>query len=159
MSFAVPYLAHPRSTGPTATLGQATTLPHAFTAVILHDPAPAAWNMNTCASSHLNNSITSLSENYNTFVTSATIDVDQQQMVKTFGVVRLTDDGEMYKMVFVPFTGIDNHHHSVTFAADLLSNETSKTYEWLLRAFMAVVTDHDPSMNIAIGKEFSNSKH
>nr|GEU86004.1 protein FAR1-related sequence 5-like [Tanacetum cinerariifolium] len=64
-----------------------------------------------------------------------------------------------YKMVFVPFTGIDNHHHSVTFTADLLSNETSKLYEWLLRAFKAVVTDHDPSIKIAIEKEFSNSKH
>ncbi|GJZ08153.1 hypothetical protein Tco_0542436, partial [Tanacetum coccineum] len=52
--------------GPTATLGQATTLPHVFTAGTLHDPAPVAWNMDTSASSHLNNSITSLSENFNT---------------------------------------------------------------------------------------------
>ena len=38
-------------------------------------------------------------------------------------------------MVFVPFTGIDNHHRSVTFAAALLSKETSESYAWLLRAF------------------------
>ncbi|GJW95117.1 ribonuclease H-like domain-containing protein, partial [Tanacetum coccineum] len=55
------------SMGPTVTLGQeTTTLPHAFTAGTLHDPAPAAWNMDTGASSHLNNSITSLSEIFNT---------------------------------------------------------------------------------------------
>nr|GEX58819.1 ribonuclease H-like domain-containing protein [Tanacetum cinerariifolium] len=46
---------------------QATTLPHAFTAETLHDPAPVAWNMDTCASSYLNNSITSLCENFNTW--------------------------------------------------------------------------------------------
>ncbi|GKC36398.1 FAR1-related sequence 5-like protein [Tanacetum coccineum] len=54
-----------------------------------------------------------------------------------------------YKMVFVPFTGIDNLHRSVTFAAALLSNETAESYGWLLRAFkkafgrepMVVVTD------------------
>ncbi|GKA43844.1 FAR1-related sequence 5-like protein [Tanacetum coccineum] len=54
-----------------------------------------------------------------------------------------------YKMVFVPFTGIDNLHRSVTFAVALLSNETAESYGWLLRAFkkafgrepMVVVTD------------------
>ncbi|GJV54690.1 RNA-directed DNA polymerase, eukaryota [Tanacetum coccineum] len=35
------------STGPTVTSDQATTLPHAFTAGTLHDPATGAWNMNT----------------------------------------------------------------------------------------------------------------
>nr|GEW02011.1 hypothetical protein [Tanacetum cinerariifolium] len=55
------------SIGPTVTPEQETnTLPHAFTAGTLHDPALAAWNMDTGASSHLNNSITSLSENFNT---------------------------------------------------------------------------------------------
>ncbi|GJX19047.1 hypothetical protein Tco_0221724 [Tanacetum coccineum] len=37
MSVVVPYIA----TGPTGTLGQATTLPHAFTAGTRHDPASA----------------------------------------------------------------------------------------------------------------------
>nr|GEW27066.1 ribonuclease H-like domain-containing protein [Tanacetum cinerariifolium] len=37
---------------------------HAFTAGTLHDPG--AWNMDTGASSHLNNLVTSLSENFNT---------------------------------------------------------------------------------------------
>ncbi|GJS47268.1 ribonuclease H-like domain-containing protein [Tanacetum coccineum] len=41
--------------------GQATLLPQAFTTGTLHDPTTGAWNMDTGASSHLNNSVTSLS--------------------------------------------------------------------------------------------------
>ncbi|GJU30016.1 FAR1-related sequence 5-like protein, partial [Tanacetum coccineum] len=75
--------------------------------------------------------------------------------------------GLRYKMVFVPFTGIDNHHRSVTLAAALLSNERAKSYGWLLRAFkkafgrepMVAVTDQDPAMKIAVEKEFSNLRH
>ncbi|GJV00734.1 ribonuclease H-like domain-containing protein [Tanacetum coccineum] len=50
----------------TVTSGQATILPHAFTVGTLHDPASGAWNMDTGASSHLNNSVNSLSEIFNT---------------------------------------------------------------------------------------------
>nr|GEW32780.1 protein FAR1-related sequence 5-like [Tanacetum cinerariifolium] len=72
-----------------------------------------------------------------------------------------------YKMVFVPFTGIDNHHRSVTLVVALLSNKTAKSYGWLLRAFkkafghepMVVVTYQDPAMKIAVKKEFCNSRH
>ncbi|GKB38996.1 ribonuclease H-like domain-containing protein [Tanacetum coccineum] len=39
--------------------------PHAFAAGTLHDPTTDAWNMDTGASSHLNNSVTSLSTNFN----------------------------------------------------------------------------------------------
>nr|GEX92914.1 hypothetical protein [Tanacetum cinerariifolium] len=45
--------------------GEATTLPHAFIARTLHDPASGTWNMDTSASSHLNNSVTSLSTVFN----------------------------------------------------------------------------------------------
>ncbi|GKB25863.1 protein FAR1-related sequence 5 [Tanacetum coccineum] len=41
-----------------------------------------------------------------------------------------------YKMVFIPFTAIDNHKNCVTVAAGLLKNETTKSYIWLLKAFM-----------------------
>ncbi|GJR09421.1 ribonuclease H-like domain-containing protein [Tanacetum coccineum] len=47
-------------------LGQETTLPRAFTARTLHDPSTSTWNMNTGASSHLNNSVNSLSVILNT---------------------------------------------------------------------------------------------
>ncbi|GJV80206.1 ribonuclease H-like domain-containing protein [Tanacetum coccineum] len=45
----------------TSNLGQATVLPHAFTTGTLQDPSSSTWNMDTGASSHLNNSTTSLS--------------------------------------------------------------------------------------------------
>ncbi|GKE82466.1 hypothetical protein Tco_1552466 [Tanacetum coccineum] len=48
----------------TKTLGQDTSLPHAFNTRTLHDTD--AWNIDTCASCHLNNSVYSLSENFNT---------------------------------------------------------------------------------------------
>ncbi|GKC80927.1 hypothetical protein Tco_1136644 [Tanacetum coccineum] len=52
--------------GPTTLLGQATNLPHAFSTMTLQDLASGAWNMDTDASSHLNNSVNSLSENFST---------------------------------------------------------------------------------------------
>ncbi|GJY35206.1 ribonuclease H-like domain-containing protein [Tanacetum coccineum] len=53
------------STGHMVILGQVTTLPHAFTAKTLQD---SAWNMNTGVSSHLNDSVISLSDVFNTFI-------------------------------------------------------------------------------------------
>ncbi|GJW73769.1 protein FAR1-related sequence 5 [Tanacetum coccineum] len=72
-----------------------------------------------------------------------------------------------YKMVFVPFTVIDNHKKYVTVAAGLLKNETTKSYIWLLKAFMEafgkapsiIVTDQDGAMRNAIEAEFGGSKH
>ncbi|GKA56418.1 FAR1-related sequence 5-like protein [Tanacetum coccineum] len=72
-----------------------------------------------------------------------------------------------YKMVFVPFTAIDNHRKCVTVAAGLLKNETTKSYIWLLKAFIKafgkapsiVVTDQDGAMRNAIEAEFGGSKH
>ncbi|GJV67930.1 FAR1-related sequence 5-like protein [Tanacetum coccineum] len=63
-----------------------------------------------------------------------------------------------YNMVFVPFTGIDNHRKCVTFGAGMLSNETTLSYKWLLTCFLKafkkqprlVVTDQDPAMRNAI---------
>nr|GEW82136.1 ribonuclease H-like domain-containing protein [Tanacetum cinerariifolium] len=40
------------------------SLPHAFTIETLHDPG--AWNMDTCASSHFNSSVTNLNTVFNT---------------------------------------------------------------------------------------------
>ncbi|GJU95305.1 hypothetical protein Tco_1320061 [Tanacetum coccineum] len=51
--------------GTTTLSGQATTLPHAFTVGSLHDPTTGAWNMDTGASSQLNDSVTNLSEVFN----------------------------------------------------------------------------------------------
>ncbi|XP_022019388.1 protein FAR1-RELATED SEQUENCE 5-like [Helianthus annuus] len=41
-----------------------------------------------------------------------------------------------YKMVFVPFTGIDNHCRNVTLGARLLASESIDSYKWLLNSFV-----------------------
>nr|XP_043619729.1 protein FAR1-RELATED SEQUENCE 5-like [Erigeron canadensis] len=70
-------------------------------------------------------------------------------------------------MMFVPFTGIDNHGRCVTFAAGLIRDEKAETYTWLLNCFMRsfnkdptmMVTDQDKSMEIAIKSVFKTTKH
>ncbi|GKC43336.1 protein FAR1-related sequence 5 [Tanacetum coccineum] len=72
-----------------------------------------------------------------------------------------------YKMVIVPFATIDNHKKCVTVATGLLKNESTKSYIWLLKAFIKafrkapsiVVTDQDGAMRNAIEAEFVGSKH
>ncbi|GJT80248.1 FAR1-related sequence 5-like protein [Tanacetum coccineum] len=72
-----------------------------------------------------------------------------------------------YKMVFVPFTGINHHNRCITFASGLLSDETVSAYKWLLEEFKndfgkdpnVVITDQDPSMKIAIPECFPNTRH
>nr|GEV73082.1 retrovirus-related Pol polyprotein from transposon TNT 1-94 [Tanacetum cinerariifolium] len=53
------------SVGPTAAPGQETTLSHAFTIGTPYDPTSGVWNFDTGVSSHLNNSVNSLSEPFN----------------------------------------------------------------------------------------------
>ncbi|XP_035834055.1 protein FAR1-RELATED SEQUENCE 8-like [Helianthus annuus] len=73
-----------------------------------------------------------------------------------------------YKMVFVLFTGIDNHCRNVTLGAGLLASESIESYKWLLNSFLksfgqqpkVVVTDQDPAMKQAIeevGHELCNN--
>ncbi|KAK9057887.1 hypothetical protein SSX86_022726 [Deinandra increscens subsp. villosa] len=72
-----------------------------------------------------------------------------------------------YSMVFVPFTGVDNHRRCVTFGAGLLFNETTESYTWLLKNFlkahkkepMLVLTDQDNSMRAAVLAVFTEAKH
>ncbi|KAJ0747447.1 putative transcription factor FAR family [Helianthus annuus] len=72
-----------------------------------------------------------------------------------------------YKMVFVPFTGIDNHCRNVTLSAGLLASESIESYKWLLNSFLksfgrqpnVVVTDQDPAMKQAIEEVFPISRH
>lgn len=51
--------------------GQETTLPHTFVAGTLQDPAPGNWNMDTCATSHLNDLVTNLSDVFNSSIYSS----------------------------------------------------------------------------------------
>nr|GFB48304.1 ribonuclease H-like domain-containing protein [Tanacetum cinerariifolium] len=51
----------------------ATTVSHAFNTETLQDIASGAWNMDTGASSHLNNSVNSFSEKFNTCMYSSVL--------------------------------------------------------------------------------------
>ncbi|KAL9668989.1 hypothetical protein QQ045_006530 [Rhodiola kirilowii] len=72
-----------------------------------------------------------------------------------------------YKMIFVPFTGIDNHKNSITFAAALLSREDVESYTWLLNSFLKcmgrapdiVLTDQDPSLRVVVPKVMPGTHH
>ncbi|XP_076925741.1 protein FAR1-RELATED SEQUENCE 5-like [Bidens hawaiensis] len=69
-----------------------------------------------------------------------------------------------YKMVFVPFTAIDNHCRNITIGAGLLSSESIESYTWLLKVFLdsfgvapkVVVTDQDPAMKQAIASKLAD---
>ncbi|GKB63655.1 C2 calcium-dependent membrane-targeting protein [Tanacetum coccineum] len=65
-----------------------------------------------------------------------------------------------YDMVFVPFTGIDNHRKCVIVGSRLFLREDTEAYTWLLTSFVTahekqptmIVTDQDGAMNLAIEK-------
>ncbi|KAL9665327.1 hypothetical protein QQ045_020746 [Rhodiola kirilowii] len=72
-----------------------------------------------------------------------------------------------YNLVFVPFTGVDNHKRSITLAIGLISNENEDSYTWLLECFRksishlpsVLVTDQDAAMKTTIAKIFPESTH
>ncbi|XP_019167884.1 PREDICTED: protein FAR1-RELATED SEQUENCE 5-like [Ipomoea nil] len=72
-----------------------------------------------------------------------------------------------YGMVLVPFTGVDNHKRGVTFAMGFISREDVDSYVWLLQQFKSAmgcvhsctITDHDPSMQIAVPQVFDTTRH
>ncbi|KAK9715110.1 hypothetical protein RND81_06G144200 [Saponaria officinalis] len=73
-----------------------------------------------------------------------------------------------YCMVFTPFTGIDNHKKSVTFASALLSNEDEKSFIWVFEKFMdamgrkephIIITDQDPAIRNAVPTVLKTAKH
>ncbi|XP_035843909.1 uncharacterized protein LOC118479400 [Helianthus annuus] len=89
---------------------------------------------------------------------------------KAFGDVLAFDatySTNRYKMVFVPFTGVDHHFQCVTFGAGLISTESIESYVWLLKAFLKahgtqptlVLSDQDPSMLQAVPMVFTESRH
>ncbi|XP_022032002.1 protein FAR1-RELATED SEQUENCE 5-like [Helianthus annuus] len=73
----------------------------------------------------------------------------------------------LYKMIFVPFTGVDHHKKCVTFGAGLIYDETIESYIWLLKMFLKAhkkqplltLTDQDASMKQAVAAVFDKSIH
>ncbi|GJY43344.1 FAR1-related sequence 5-like protein [Tanacetum coccineum] len=78
-----------------------------------------------------------------------------------------TFNSNKYNMKFVPFIGIDNHRKCVTHGSGMLLHEDTKSYTWLLKAFMTaflkepmmIVTDQDGAMKRAIKAVFTKAKH
>ncbi|KAJ9542468.1 hypothetical protein OSB04_028974 [Centaurea solstitialis] len=72
-----------------------------------------------------------------------------------------------YCMVYVPFTGIDNHKNCVTLGAGILDSEDGNAFKWLLEAFLKsfgkqpklVVTDQCPAIKQAVREIFKESRH
>ncbi|XP_074299491.1 protein FAR1-RELATED SEQUENCE 5-like [Silene latifolia] len=73
-----------------------------------------------------------------------------------------------YHMKFTPFTGVDHHKRSVTFACALLDHEDERSFAWCFRKILdcmdqkeplCLVTDQDPGMLLAIPKVFKTVRH
>ena len=70
-------------------------------------------------------------------------------------------------MVFVPFTGVNNHWKNVTFAAALLAKEDYKNFKWLVTTFQkamgrapkTVITDQCKAIKKALDKCWRSSTH
>ncbi|KAM0036691.1 putative MULE transposase domain, FHY3/FAR1 family [Helianthus debilis subsp. tardiflorus] len=96
-------------------------------------------------------------------------DEDAKRNFSVFGAVSFnaTYRRNKYKMMFVPFTGIDDHNRNVTLGAAIIGNETAETYSWLLKVFReafgrapsVIVTDQDPAMKNAIEDTWTESRH
>ncbi|XP_035539647.1 protein FAR1-RELATED SEQUENCE 5-like [Juglans regia] len=60
----------------------------------------------------------------------------------TFDATYLTN---IYKMLFVPFSGVNHHHQTIMFGCALLVNETAESYTWLLRTWQEAMLGKAPS--------------
>ncbi|XP_074296931.1 protein FAR1-RELATED SEQUENCE 5-like [Silene latifolia] len=72
-----------------------------------------------------------------------------------------------YKMIFVPFTGVDHHKKCVTFGAGLIRKETDEDFVWLFRNFLSamsnkyhvcIITDQDRGIKKLGLKQCSGTK-
>ncbi|XP_022003635.1 protein FAR1-RELATED SEQUENCE 5-like [Helianthus annuus] len=97
-------------------------------------------------------------------------DEDAKRNFSVFGDVvsfDVTYRRNKYKMMFIPFFGIDNHNRKVTLGAAIIVNEMAETYSWLLKVFReafghappVIVTDQDPSMKKAIEDPWTEIRH
>lgn len=73
-----------------------------------------------------------------------------------------------YKVPFAPFTGVNHHGHRILFGCALLSDESEATFVWLLKAFLAamsdkvpvsIVTDQVKSIQAAVTQVFPESRY
>ncbi|XP_074288237.1 protein FAR1-RELATED SEQUENCE 5-like [Silene latifolia] len=73
-----------------------------------------------------------------------------------------------YRMAFTPFTGVDNHKKSVTFAAALVDHENDGSFIWVLKKFLdcmgnkepqCILTDQDPAIKLGVRSVFKQARH
>ncbi|XP_074290574.1 protein FAR1-RELATED SEQUENCE 5-like [Silene latifolia] len=73
-----------------------------------------------------------------------------------------------YGMIFTPFTGVDHHKRSVTFACSLLDHENEDSFTWCFKKFLdcmgqkeplCIVTDQGVGMLLAIPNVFKTARH
>ncbi|XP_074289483.1 protein FAR1-RELATED SEQUENCE 5-like [Silene latifolia] len=71
-------------------------------------------------------------------------------------------------MTFTPFTGIDHHKRSITFACALIEHENEDSFMWVFDQFLAamggkepnyIITDEDPGIIKAVPAKFKTTKH
>ncbi|XP_074271295.1 protein FAR1-RELATED SEQUENCE 5-like [Silene latifolia] len=73
-----------------------------------------------------------------------------------------------YHMAFTPFTGVDNHKKSVTFAAALVDHENNGSFIWVFKKFLdcignkesqCILTDQDPAIKLGVRSVFKNARY
>ncbi|XP_041011413.1 protein FAR1-RELATED SEQUENCE 5-like [Juglans microcarpa x Juglans regia] len=62
--------------------------------------------------------------------------------IVTFDATYLTN---VYKMSFVPFSGVNHHHQIIMFGCALLVNEIAESYIWLMRTWQEAMLGRAPS--------------
>ncbi|XP_021999296.1 protein FAR1-RELATED SEQUENCE 5-like [Helianthus annuus] len=70
-------------------------------------------------------------------------EVDFKNFKKELNLFIEEFDAEMYNMMFVPFTGIDNNNRNITLGAAILGSETAETYGWLLKVGATLCSNTD----------------
>ncbi|KAJ4773395.1 FAR1-related sequence 5 [Rhynchospora pubera] len=79
-----------------------------------------------------------------------------------------TYNTNMYSMPLAPFIGVNHHRQSIFFGMALLRSESTNNFCWLFETWLramyskhpvAIITDQDPAMRIAIKTVFPNTIH
>ncbi|XP_074294079.1 protein FAR1-RELATED SEQUENCE 5-like [Silene latifolia] len=73
-----------------------------------------------------------------------------------------------YHMAFTPFTVVDNHKKSATFAAALVDHENDGSFIWVFKKFLdcmgnkepqCILTDQDPAIKLGVRSVFKKARH
>ncbi|XP_050207227.2 protein FAR1-RELATED SEQUENCE 5-like [Mercurialis annua] len=73
-----------------------------------------------------------------------------------------------YNLICAPFVGVNHHWQNIMFGCAFLSDETTKSFEWLFSTFLesmggqqpkTIITDQDKAMGNAIASIFPDSRH